>query len=257
MEIIKKKTITAPKLLIYGNAGSGKSTLASTMPSPLFIDLEGGLNYLDVARTPLVKDLDVFYKYLFELAKEPIGEYKTIVIDSVDWLVRKMSEKIAGVGYDDKGVKTKSIVELDRTMGNNLMDAAGGFGKAKEVLENNIRSMLLPLLASLNQKGYGIVLIAHAYATSVLDDDGSTMEKILPKIDPPTIGRKPIAAPAFIEWVDNLFYLKKTNGERVLQVDSDNYAMAKNRLGLTQPEYNLKDNSLQDILGLTNKKGDK
>lgn len=254
MEILKQKTITAPKVLIYGNSGVGKSTLASQFPSPLFLDLEGGLNYMEVARTPLIKDSETLHKYLLELMKEPMGEYKTIVIDSLDWLVRKLSEKVAGVGYDKDGNKVQGLVSLESTLSNNLMEAQGGFGKAKEVLENNIRSMLLPMLAALNTKGYGIVLIAHAYNTGVLDDDGSNVEKVMPKIDPPTIGKKPIAAPAFIEWVDNLFYLKKVNGERIIQVEADNYATAKNRLGLEKPEYNLNDVSITELLGLENNK---
>ena len=253
MEVIRQKTTTAPKVLIYGTAGVGKSTLASQFPSPLFLDLEGGLNYMDVARTPLIATADDFYEIVVELLKTPVGEYKTIVIDSVDWLVRKMSEKIAHVGYDENGMKVQGMVALDKTLSNNLMDANGGYGKAKEELENHIRSKLIPALSKLNQKGYGIVLIAHAYSTEVLDDDGASIEKILPKIDPPTIGKKPIAAPAFVEWTDNVFFLKKVGTDRILQVESDNYATAKNRLGLTG-EYNLAETPITDILKLNKEK---
>jgi hypothetical protein len=251
MEIIKSKTLTAPKVLIYGTSGVGKSTLASQFPSPLFLDLEGGLNYLDVARTT-VNTIDTFYTDILELLKTPVGEYKTIVIDSLDWLVRRISEKIAGVGYDENGARLTGLVQLDKTLSNNLMDANGGFGKAKEELENNIRSKLIPLLNKLNQMGYGIVMIAHAYSTEVLDDDGASVEKILPKIDPPTIGKKPIAEPAFVEWTDNLFFLKKVGQDRILQVEADNYAKAKNRLGLVG-EYNLKEHPITEILKLNEK----
>ena len=254
LQVIKEKTITAPKVLIYGNAGVGKSTLASQFPKPIFLDLEGGLNYMDVVRTPLIKDADTFYKTLLELAKEKT-EYQTIVIDSLDWLVRIMSEKVAGVGYDKDGNRLTGLVQLEATLNKNLMDANGGFGKAKEELENHIRTKLINrYLMGLNQMGYGIVLIAHSYEKEVLDDDGATVEKIVPKIDPATIGKKPVAQPAFVEWVDNIFYLKKVNGEHILQVESDNYAVAKNRLGLAQPEYNLKEHKITEILGLNKEK---
>lgn len=250
MEIIRKKTATAPKILIYGNAGVGKSTLAAQMPNPLFLDFEGGLNYMDVARTPVISSPDEFDRCLLELAKAETREFDTIVIDSADWMVRRLVEQTAGIGYDENHQKIKTNVELNKTLYNNMMDSNGGFGKAKEVLENHIRSKVLPKLAFLNQKGYGIVLIAHAYSTEILDDDGAAIEKILPKIDPPTIGKKPIAAPAIIEWVDNVFYLKKSNGERILQLEADNYALAKNRIGLTG-EVSLAEKNIQDVLGMT------
>lgn len=254
MQVITKATPSSPKVMIYGTAGVGKSTLASQFPSPLFLDLEGGLNYMDVARTPLLDTADKFYATILELLREKPKEYKTIVVDSLDWVVRKISEKIAGVGYDDNGNRTASLAELERTLSNNLMDANGGYGKAKEALENHIRSKLIPLLAKLNQLGYGIVLIAHAYTTTILDDDGTGMEKVLPKIDPPTIGKKPIAEPAFVEWVDNLFFLKKVGSDRIIQVEADSYAKAKNRLGLVG-EYNLAEHDICELLKL--KKGDK
>lgn len=252
MEIIRKKTVTAPKVLLYGLSGVGKSTLASQFPSPLFLDLEGGLNYMDVARTPVLANVDDFYSAILELLKTPVGEYKTIVIDSLDWLVRKIAEKIAGVGYDENGNRVSGLVAMDKTLSNNLMDANGGFGKAKEELENHIRSKLIPLLGKLNLMGYGIVMIAHAYSTEILDDDGASVEKILPKIDPPTIGKKPIAAPAFIEWADSVFFLKKVGNDRILQVESDNYATAKNRLGLVG-EYDLSEHPIIEILKLKEK----
>ena len=257
MEIVKDKIITAPKLLIYANSGIGKSTLANQMPNAFFLDIEDGIKQYGFARTPLIKDLDTFCKYLLELSKQEPGDIKTIVIDSLDWLVDLISNKISGVGYGDDGKKAQGFVALENSLTKNLMDAAGGWGKGKDVLRNYITSLLFPMLTLLNQKGYAIVLIAHAYQTDILDDDGATVEKIMPKIDPATIGKKPIAAPAFIEWVDNLFYLKKVNGERILQVEADNYAMAKNRLGLEKPEYNLSETNIQEILGLTNKKGEK
>lgn len=227
MEVIKGKTLTAPKVMIYGLAGVGKSTLASKMSKPIFLDFEGGLNYFDVARTPQIQKLDEFYEDLAELYHAKEHEYNTIVIDSADWLVRKVVEQAAGI---DKNNLTETLNRSN-----------GGYGNGKQVLENHIRTKLLPMLVALNKKGYGICLIAHAERKDMMDADGVDVERISPKIDVNTMN-------VFVEWCDNVFYLKKdADGERVLVLESDNSALAKNRLNLTG-EVKVKDIDINKLL---------
>ena len=230
MKIIKQATPTAPKLMIYGLSGVGKSTLASKLKNPIFIDMEGGLNYMDVARTPTLTKVDDFYTVLAELyntAKDGKREYDTIVVDSADWLVRKVVEKAAGID------KTK----LDET----LNRSNGGYGNGKQVLENHIRTKLLPMLVLLNKQGYGICLIAHADRKTLMSSEGNDVEQITPKIDVNTMN-------VFVEWCDNVFYLKKDiAGERILVLESDDVALAKNRLGLTG-EVKLSETDINKLL---------
>lgn len=230
MQVIKQATPTAPKLMIYGLSGVGKSTLASKLKNPIFIDMEGGLNYMDVARTPTLTSYASVLKVLgelFNVAEAGKREYDTIVIDSVDWLVRKVVEKAAGI---DKN-------KLDET----LNRSNGGYGNGKQVLENHIRTYLLPLLVTLNKQGYGICLIAHADRKVLMNSDGSDVEQIAPKIDINTMN-------VFIEWADNVFFLKRDiSGERVLVLESDEVALAKNRLGLTG-EVKLSDIDINKLL---------
>lgn len=248
---------TAPKVLVFGGPGIGKSTLASKFSRPVFLDLEGGLNYLDVAKTDhVLRKVSEVYEVLQELfvqATRGTREFDTIVVDSVDWLVRLVAEQIAGVGKNNDGSQARTMHDLEESLGKNLMDAAGGYGKAKEVLENHIRSMLLPYLGRLNEAGYGIVLTAHQYAVSTLDDEGMEMERVQPKIDPPTIGKKPIAMPAICEWVDTILYLKKHGSDRFVQVEGDDRVVAKNRVGLSG-EYNLADIDINELLKIKQEK---
>ncbi len=235
MQIVKGKTLTAPKLMLYGLSGVGKSSLAAKLKNPLFLDFEGGLNYLGVDRTPQYLDLDAFYKDLVELYRKAEAgkrEYDTVVIDSVDWLVRKVVEKAAGI---DKHNLTETLNRSN-----------GGYGNGKQVLENQIRTMLLPLLVSLNKQGYGICLVAHAERKDLMDADGVDTERIAPKIDVNTMN-------TFVEWCDNVFYLKNINGERYLVLEGDSNVLAKNRLELTG-EVKLAD---IDINKLLMPKGDK
>lgn len=230
MKVIKQATPTAPKLMIYGLSGVGKSTLASKLKNPIFIDMEGGLNYMDVARTPTLTKVDEFYTVLAELyntAKDGKREYDTIVVDSADWLVRKVVEKAAGID------KTK----LDET----LNRSNGGYGNGKQVLENHIRTKLLPMLVLLNKQGYGICLIAHADRKTLMSSEGNDVEQITPKIDVNTMN-------VFVEWCDNVFYLKKDiAGERILVLESDDVALAKNRLSLTG-EVKLSETDINKLL---------
>ena len=236
MKVIKQATPTAPKLMIYGLSGVGKSTLASKLKNPIFIDMEGGLNYMDVARTPTLTKVDDFYTVLAELyntAKDGKREYDTIVVDSADWLVRKVVEKAAGID------KTK----LDET----LNRSNGGYGNGKQVLENHIRTKLLPMLVLLNKQGYGICLIAHADRKTLMSSEGNDVEQITPKIDVNTMN-------VFVEWCDNVFYLKKDiAGERILVLESDDVALAKNRLGRTG-EVKLSEIDINELLTPEKKK---
>ena len=229
MEVLKGQTLTAPKLMLYGLSGVGKSSLAAKLKRPLFLDFEGGLNYLGVDRTPQYLDLDEFYKDLVELyrkAESGKREYDTIVIDSVDWLVRKVVEKAAGI---DKHNLTETLNRSN-----------GGYGNGKQVLENQIRTMLLPLLVSLNKQGYGICLVAHAERKDLMDADGVDTERIAPKIDINTMN-------VFVEWCDNVFYLKNIDGERYLVLEGDSNVLAKNRLELTG-EVKLADTDINKLL---------
>lgn len=230
MQVIRQATPTAPKLMVYGLSGVGKSTLASKLKNPIFIDMEGGLNYMDVPRTPTLTTYEAFFKVLGELyqaAENGKREYDTIVIDSVDWLVRKIVEQAAGINKKN----------LEET----LNRSNGGYGNGKQVLENHIRTSLLPFLVLLNKNGYGICLIAHADRKVLMNSEGSDVEQIAPKIDVNTMN-------TFVEWCDNVFYLKKDiSGERVLVLESDDSALAKNRLSLTG-EVKLKDIDINKLL---------
>lgn len=229
MQVLKGQALTAPKLMIYGLSGVGKSSLAAKLKKPIFLDFEGGLNYLGVDRSPQYTDLDTFYKDLVELyrkAESGNREYDTIVIDSVDWMVRKVVEKAAGID------KTNLTETLNRSN--------GGYGNGKQVLENHIRTKLLPLLVLLNKMGYGICLVAHADRKDLMDADGVDVERVTPKIDVNTMN-------VFVEWVDNVFYLKYVDGERYLVMEGDSNVLAKNRLNLTG-EVNIADIDINKLL---------
>jgi len=73
-----------PRILLHGVAGIGKSTFAAAAPAPVFILTEDGLGTLDVDHFPLSHSYDEVMESLGALYSED-HEFKTVVIDSVDW----------------------------------------------------------------------------------------------------------------------------------------------------------------------------
>lgn len=218
LNIVDKATPHAPKMLLYGLSGAGKTTLASKLKNAIVLDVEGGAEFMDIPRIQK-KDLqsyEAFYRVLTELwvqaDKSKDGrQFDNIIIDSADWLVRLIVEHAAGID-------SKNLTET-------LNKSNGGYGNGKQVLENEIRSRLIPTFNKLIAQGYGITLVAHAKQTKLLDGDGNKLETIAPKIDENTMN-------VFVEWVDFVYYLKSdSEGKRTLVLDSDGVALAKNRIG--------------------------
>ena len=58
------KTPSPPRILLYGDAGVGKSSFAATAPKPVILALEDGLDQVDCAKTPHIKDFGTFIGYL-------------------------------------------------------------------------------------------------------------------------------------------------------------------------------------------------
>lgn len=235
--IIKEPAHTAQKTMVYGLAGCGKTTLASKMDKPLFIDLEGGCSMLDVARTPTIGLYQNAVRVILDLHKDKdtmLKEYKTIVIDSIDWLVRRAEEHASGVRTVD--AKGNVTTDMSATIGK----ANGGYGNGGKQLENHIRTELLPALQALIADGYAICLIAHADQKDLLDAEGYHSSRITPAINERLM--EPI-----VQWCDNVFYLKNDGGERKLLLEGNGIALAKNRLHKVG-EVSLKTTTIQEVL---------
>ena len=70
-------------MLVYGASGTGKTVFAATSPTPLFLDMEGGLlsvaGRVDRAEIKSFGDLKEAYRYL----KAGEHKYATVVLDSL------------------------------------------------------------------------------------------------------------------------------------------------------------------------------
>lgn len=234
--IITKAQPHQSKTMVYALSGVGKSTLASQMEKPLFIDIEGGVNNMDVPRTPTIGFYTSFIKVVNDLHAEAakyLKDYQTLVVDSMDWLVRKAEEHASGVRTVNG---TEVVTDMTATIGK----ANGGYGNGNKQLENHIRAEVLPALQLLVDDGFAICLIAHADQKDLMDAEGYRVAKVSPAIGERVM--EPI-----VQWCDNVFYLRNDGGERKLLLEGTPTILAKNRLGLTG-EVSLSDTTIKKIL---------
>jgi hypothetical protein len=214
------------RCLLYGTHGVGKSTWASQAPNPIFIQTEDGLDDLGVARFSLAKTFDAVMDMLTEIN---LGEhkFKTLVIDSVDWL-----EKLIWQTVVNNWTKTKvtSIDEIDYWHGYKL--ALTHWTRFKNALDI-IRE----------KREMNIVLISHCKVEKYNAPDGVDYDRYCPSVYK--------TASAYLqEWADEVFFCKfKSNiiksgsgfnekekaigeGRRVIYTNERPAYLAKNRLGI-------------------------
>ena len=219
LKIVRGIKTSPARVVIYGTEGIGKSTLATQFPSALVLDTEDGTSRLDVARVEC-PDYATTEAAMHEMIRDPQG-FKTVVIDSADWLERSIIESIT------RKSGKRSIEDF-------------GFGKGYTVLAEHV-ARVLAVADQLIAAGLHVVFVAHSKVqrTSPPDEtDGyDRYELKLTKQ----------VAPLLREWADALLFCnyrttlvegsdgrKKATGgkERVMYAERSAAWDAKNRFGL-------------------------
>ncbi len=131
-----------PRVILYGPHGIGKSTFGSHAPDPIFLPTEDGLTNIDVPHFPLPKTLDEAWTYLGMLLKEDHG-YKTLVIDTVDWLEALIWTKVCEDG------QVKNIEDF-------------GYGKGYIKALDHWNYLIKGLGRLRDEKKMAVVLLAHS-----------------------------------------------------------------------------------------------
>lgn len=229
--ITRGKENRPPRLFIYGQEGVGKSTIGAAAPNPVFVQTEDGLGEIDTAKFPLAKTLGEVFTYLNALVDEP-HEFKTVVLDSADWLERLIWDQVCR----DFGVR--SIEKAD-----------GGYGKGYVHALTYWRQIIGLLNTLRDQRGMIVIVIAHSKVERFEDPENSAYDRYTPRLHKS-------ATSLICEWSDAVFFATKRfrvskeagngfqgeraiaspigadGGERILRTVGSPACVAKNRYGL-------------------------
>ena len=156
----KGKQDVPPRICIYGGHGIGKSTLASKFPAPIFISTEDGLDSLDVTSFPRATKVEDVVENIKTLIKEE-HEFKTVVIDSVDWLIEPLIVSNVESSHDAKDL---------------------AYGKGQMLVAEEVREILQGLDVLRVKRRMNVVLIAHAAVVKFEDPRTEPYDRFQPKL---------------------------------------------------------------------------
>ncbi len=210
--IITDSHIRAPKGIVYGPPGCGKTTFGASADQPLVIDCENGAAHVACHRTPYLSSWQEIRPWLDGLAAGS-HDYQTVAVDSIDWLLRRIEEHVAGVDGSPTGMKQT------------LNRSHGGYGNGRQVLKNYVYQYLLPTFDRIVNSGVAVLLLAHATRRELTTIDGITLEKSAPEIHPDL-------ANTLIEWSDFVGAIRLVGSERELILHETPQLVAKNRYGI-------------------------
>ena len=220
LEQIQSGRKTRPRrALVYGVQGVGKSTFAATSDRPIFIPTEDGLAGIECDHFPLAKSLSEVLDAIESLINEQ-HDFRTVVIDSLDWLELMIWDDVCG----EFGTKY-------------LEKADGGYGKGYTYALARWRNVLSGLDILRDRHGMTVILIAHAKAEKYQTPECTAHDRFAPRLHKH-------ASALVQEWCDEVFFatysaitdparVKSDEGpERVVRTCEGPTHVAKNRLGM-------------------------
>jgi len=141
-QVVSGKLQENKLIMLYGPEGVGKSTFGAQCEKPIFMGSERGTSNLDVHRLPEVGSWKQVFDMFKELTEADHG-YKTLVVDTLDWLEPIMYEHLLEV-------HNKKVIE----------DVGGGYGKWVNIVCNEWRKVMGAI--NLLRDKVDVLVLAHS-----------------------------------------------------------------------------------------------
>ncbi|MBY0331740.1 MAG: ATP-binding protein [Acetobacteraceae bacterium] len=219
-------SLSPPRLLLYGVAGVGKTEFAAASPRPVILQTEDGLGRIEATTFGLLRSFDEIMEALGALYTEP-HDFETLVVDSLDWL--------------------EPLVWRHTAQTHNQPDIESfGYGKGYLAALDTWRGFLDGVNALRDERGMGVILIAHAEIKRFDSPETEPYDRYQPKLhrSASALVQEHVDAVLFANYrvstlKSDVGFNKKvvrgvSGGDRLLHTAERPAFLAKNRFGLAE-----------------------
>lgn len=189
-------------ILIYGREKIGKSTVFSGFPKALFFATEPGIKGLDIFsfndENGGVTNWEIFRKGV-DLLEEKTGQFKTIVIDTVDRAYDMALDWVCA----ERGIEYPGT------------DASGSedYGRSWKAVKQEFTEQI----HRLHQAGYGVGFISHAKEIEIKSRSGERYTRIFPSM----AQQARTVIEALVDFFFYAEYVKSQKHSRILICEGD------------------------------------
>ena len=139
------------RMNIQGTDGIGKSTFGAGADTPIFIQAEDGLSFIDVPRFPQANTWEELLEQIKALVHEE-QSYKTVVLDTTDAAAKLGEEYVC-----------------EKNGWSSAADPKAGYGAFYVAEENAWRKLLQGLNLCFEDRGMNVILLSHVGDKTIVD----------------------------------------------------------------------------------------
>lgn len=149
----------ALRIILQGQEGVGKTTWASQCPNALFLTCEDGGGILDYARV-VCETWQTLREAVWTIQREGAGEYRTLVIDTIDSFERLLWADLC-----------------DKANCDTIEEVGGGFGKGYIRAMEAMQQLAADLDVLRHKQGINVILLAHVHVRPFNDPNGPSYDR--------------------------------------------------------------------------------